>query len=246
MLSTAGVFFMSAAGADPGLEPGRLRFSAAKSRAITPGTHGPSNGLPRRRRRMKTLSRCPPIRSRRPLWDLANPDRPDPIVGENSAAVTLPNHNKVGILSFILSEAGFFGTLLLAYLYFYARPKAGPGPKELDVPRTLVFSVCLFASSFTFWRSEIALTKQRRGSMLGWLALTILLGGIFLVGQDTEYWKLFQTGVDLSTNMFSTTFFTLTGFHGLHVLLGSDRAADLSLARVGRVMPPLASVRVGL
>ena len=51
----------------------------------------------------------PPIRSRRPLWDLANPDRPDPIVGENSAAVTLPDHNKVGILGFIFSEAGFFG-----------------------------------------------------------------------------------------------------------------------------------------
>jgi cytochrome c oxidase subunit 1/cytochrome c oxidase subunit I+III len=106
---------------------------------------------------------------------LANPDRPDPIVGENTSAVILPDHNKVGILSFILSEAGFFGTLLLAYLYFYARPEAGPGPKELDVPRTLVFSVCLFASSFTFWRSEVALTKQRRGSMLGWLALTIFL-----------------------------------------------------------------------
>jgi heme/copper-type cytochrome/quinol oxidase subunit 3 len=71
-------------------------------------------------------------------------------------------------------------------LYFYARPQAGPGPKELDVPRTLVFSVCLFASSFTFWRSEVALTKQRRGSMLGWLALTILLGGVFLVGQGTS------------------------------------------------------------
>ena len=56
--------------------------------------------------------------------------------------------------------------------------------------------------------------------MLGWLALTILLGGIFLVGQEMEYWKLFQTGVDLSTNMFSTTFFTLTGFHGLHVFFG--------------------------
>jgi heme/copper-type cytochrome/quinol oxidase subunit 3 len=83
-----------------------------------------------------------------------------------------------------------------------------------------VFSVCLFASSFTFWRSEVGLTKQHRGSMLGWLALTILLGGIFLVGQVNEYWKLFQTGVDLSTNMFSTTFFTLTGFHGLHVLMG--------------------------
>ena len=160
----------------------------------------------------------PPIHSRRPLWDVANPDRPDPVVGDDQ--VVLPDHNKTGILAFIFSEVGFFGTLILAYLYFYAHPQAGPGPKGLDVPRTLIFSVCLFASSFTFWRSEVALTKQRRGSMLGWLGLTIALGGVFLVGQVNEYWKLFQTGVDLSTNMFSTSFFTLTGFHGLHVLIG--------------------------
>jgi len=160
----------------------------------------------------------PPIHSRRPLWDVANPDRPDPVVGDDQ--VVLPDHNKTGILAFLFSEVGFFGTLILAYLYFYAHPQAGPGPKGLDVPRTLIFSVCLFTSSFTFWRSEVALTKQRRGSMLGWLALTILLGGIFLGGQANEYWKLFQSGVDLSTNMFSTSFFTLTGFHGLHVFMG--------------------------
>src|SRR5438309_10725246 len=75
----------------------------------------------------------PPIRSRRALWDIANPDRPDPIVGENSAAVTLPDHNKIGILSFILSEAGFFATLILAYLYFYAHPQPGPNARGLDV-----------------------------------------------------------------------------------------------------------------
>jgi cytochrome c oxidase subunit I len=160
----------------------------------------------------------PPIHSRRPLWDIAHPDRPDPVVGDDQ--VVLPDHNKTGILAFLFSEVGFFGTLILAYLYFYAHPQAGPGPKGLDVPRTLVFSVCLFASSFTFWRSEVAMHKQRRGSMLGWLALTIALGAVFLGGQANEYWKLFQTGVDLSTNMFSTTFFTLTGFHGLHVLIG--------------------------
>ena len=160
----------------------------------------------------------PPIHSRRPLWDVANPDRPDPVVGDDQ--VVLPDHNKTGILAFIFSEVGFFGTLILAYLYFYAHPQAGPGPKELDVQRTLVFSVCLFASSFTFWRSEIAMSKRNRGPMLGWLTLTIALGGVFLVGQGMEYWKLFQTGVDVSTNLFSTTFFTLTGFHGLHVLLG--------------------------
>ena len=160
----------------------------------------------------------PPIHSRRPLWDIANPDRPDPVVGDDS--VVLPDHNKTGILAFLFSEVGFFGTLILAYLYFYAHPQPGPGPKELDVPRTLVFSVCLFASSFTFRRSEVALHKQRRASMLGWLGLTIALGAVFLGGQANEYWKLFQTGVDLSTNMFSTTFFTLTGFHGVHVLIG--------------------------
>jgi cytochrome c oxidase subunit I len=160
----------------------------------------------------------PLIHSRRPLWDTANPDRPDPVVGDDQ--VVLPDHNKAGILAFLFSEVGFFGTLILAYLYFYAHPQSGPGPKELDVPRTLVFSVCLFASSFTFWRSEVAMHKQRRGSMLGWLALTIALGAVFLGGQANEYWKLFNTGVDLSTNMFSTTFFTLTGFHGLHVLIG--------------------------
>jgi cytochrome c oxidase subunit I len=160
----------------------------------------------------------PPIHSRRPLWDLANPERPDPVVGDDQ--VVLPNHNTTGILAFLFSEVGFFGVLILAYLYFYAHPQAGPGPKELDVPRTLVFSVCLFASSFTFWRSEVALHKQHRGSILAWLGLTIVLGAIFLGGQANEYWKLFQTGVDLSTNMFSTSFFTLTGFHGLHVLIG--------------------------
>jgi cytochrome c oxidase subunit 1/cytochrome c oxidase subunit I+III len=162
----------------------------------------------------------PPIRSRRPLWDVANPDRPDPIVGDNTSAIQLPDKNKTGMLTFILSEAGFFMTLILAYLFFYARPQPGPTPRELDVPRTLVFSVCLFASSFTFWRSEIAMNKQKRGLMLGWLVLTIMLGAVFLAGQGTEYWKLFESGVDVSTNLFSTTFFTLTGFHGLHVLLG--------------------------
>jgi heme/copper-type cytochrome/quinol oxidase subunit 3 len=162
----------------------------------------------------------PPIRSRRPLWDVAHPDRPDPIVGPDSTAIISPDHNKVGILAFILSEAGFFGILILSYLYFYVRPQSGPGPGQLELGRTLIFSVCLFASSFTFWRSEVALRKQKRGLMLAWLALTIALGGMFLVGQGTEYWKLFQSGVDVSTNLFATSFFTLTGFHGLHVLLG--------------------------
>jgi heme/copper-type cytochrome/quinol oxidase subunit 3 len=90
----------------------------------------------------------------------------------------------------------------------------------LNFVKTGIFSVCLFASSFTIWRSERSLSQGRHRAMRGWLATTILLGGIFLVGQGLEYWTLFKSGVSVSSNLFSTTFFTLTGFHGIHVCAG--------------------------
>src|ERR1700730_16345179 len=159
MLSTSGVFFMGAAALILvwNLATSFFRGKIAGDNPWDAWTLEWATTSPPPHENFYAL---PPIRSRRPLWDLANFDRPDPIVGENSAAVTLPNHNKIGILTFIVSETGFFAALILAYLYFYARPQAGPGPRELDVPRTLVFTACLFASSFTFWRSERSLTKQ--------------------------------------------------------------------------------------
>jgi cytochrome c oxidase subunit I len=219
MLSTIGVFFMAAAGL---VLVWNLvaSFFGGKLAGDNPWDAWTLEWATTSPPPHENFYALPPIRSRRPLWDIANPDRPDPVVGENSSAIQTPDKSKTGILTFILSEAGFFAVLLLAYLFFYVHPQPGPTPRELDVPRTLIFSVCLFASSFTFWRSEIAMSKRQRASMLGWLAFTVVLGGIFLVGQGTEYWKLFRTGVDVSTNLFATTFFTLTGFHGLHVLLG--------------------------
>lgn len=219
MLSTIGVFFMSAASIILvwNILASLLRGKIAGDNPWNAWTLEWAATSPPPHENFHAL---PPIRSRRPLWDIANPDRPDPIVGENSAAIARPNHNKVGILSFIFSEAGFFGVLILAYLYFYAHPQQGPSAKDLEVGRTLIFSVCLFASSFTFWRAEIGLRENRRASMLGWLGLTIVLGAVFLIGQATEYWNLFKSGVDVGTNIFATSFFTLTGFHGLHVFIG--------------------------
>jgi heme/copper-type cytochrome/quinol oxidase subunit 3 len=80
--------------------------------------------------------------------------------------------------------------------------------------------VCLFLSSFTIWRSEAALRRQKNGAMLLWLGATFVLGAIFMAGQGYEYWDLGRRGVDVGSNLFSTTFFTLTGFHGLLVCLG--------------------------
>jgi heme/copper-type cytochrome/quinol oxidase subunit 3 len=163
----------------------------------------------------------PPIRSRRPLWDDANPDRPDPIVGTKwKAETTSPEKNKTAVTAFIISESGFFGVLILAYLFYNATPQPGPGAHNLNLLKTGIFSLCLFASSFTIWRSEASLRKGRHRATACWLAATILLGGIFIIGQGLEYRGLFQSGVMISSNQFATTFFTLTGFHGLHVCVG--------------------------
>jgi heme/copper-type cytochrome/quinol oxidase subunit 3 len=90
----------------------------------------------------------------------------------------------------------------------------------LDLGRTLFFSVCLFASSFTMWRSEKALHRGQTGSMIMWLTLTITLGLTFIAGQGVEYANLMGNGMRIDTNLFTTTFFTLTGFHGIHVIVG--------------------------
>jgi cytochrome c oxidase subunit I len=163
----------------------------------------------------------PPIRSRRPLWDTANPDRPDPMVGTKwKAEIAVPEKNKTGVIAFIFSETGFFAVLILAYLYYNARPQPGPGAHDLNLLKTGVFSLCLFASSFTIWRSEVNLQRRKQRATVGWLAATILLGGIFIIGQAIEYRGLYKSGVSVSSNLFATTFFTLTGFHGLHVCVG--------------------------
>ena len=53
-----------------------------------------------------------------------------------------------------------------------------------------------------------------------WLALTIALGAIFVGGQGLEYYGLISSDVTISDNLFTATFFTVTGFHGLHVIVG--------------------------
>jgi heme/copper-type cytochrome/quinol oxidase subunit 3 len=131
-----------------------------------------------------------------------------------------PDKIKAGVMTFIISEAGFFGVLILAYLFYNATSQSGPGAQQLDVLKTSIFSICLFASSFTIWRSEAGLRANNLGKMKAWLVATIVLGGIFIVGQGLEYWSLFQTGVTVGLDLFATTFFTLTGFHGLHVFFG--------------------------
>ena len=119
------------------------------------------------------------------------------------------------------SEAIFFLSLIMAYVFFWRSGHYREAVKNtLDLLPTSILTVLLFSSSFTLWLAEHFQGKGEQKKLQLWLLVTIGLGTIFLVGQLHEYYGLLQKNFTLSTSLFGTTFYTLTGFHGLHVLIG--------------------------
>jgi cytochrome c oxidase subunit I+III len=188
----------------------------------------------------------PPIKSRRPLWDLAHPENPDPVVGGPATMDEFfLERNRVGMITFLVSESCFFLMLILAWLFYNSRAMTGPSPAStLDAHKTGLFTICLLASSVTIWLAEKQLRAGRHGWFRGLLGLTILLGAVFILGQGMEYLRIYHQGIVVSSNLFTTTFFTLTGFHGLHVcvglvllliMMGLSLAGDFKLGRLEAV-----------
>jgi len=132
----------------------------------------------------------------------------------------------VGIALFIGSESLFFLGVVIAYVVFREEGLA-TAKAQLDVGRTATFSVLLFASSGT-----VALAVAGRSG--AWLALTALLGAAFLAGQGLEYARLLAAGLRPGSELFGTTFFTLTGLHALHVAVGLVLLATLLAASTAR------------
>jgi heme/copper-type cytochrome/quinol oxidase subunit 3 len=174
----------------------------------------------------------PPITSARPLYvetpvrtregDGRTGDTPlSSVQAVVSAADRARNWRSpvVGIAVFIFSEATFFGALIVAFLEYRTR-SPGPNPHDLDVPRTFIFSLFLFASSGTVYLAERRLARDDRRGFLMWWVASIVLGAIFLAGQLTEYTRLYADNIRIDTNLFTSAFFTLTGFHGFHVFVG--------------------------
>ncbi len=133
----------------------------------------------------------------------------------------MSDKNKLGMAFFLASEAVFFGVLILAYIYYWDTYAEGPSPTTVLEPLiTGIFTVALLLSSFTLWRAQRSIEHGNRAGLRGWLLATIVLGAIFLGGQIWEYAQLLGENVRPAGSLFASTFFTLTGFHGLHVLSG--------------------------
>jgi heme/copper-type cytochrome/quinol oxidase subunit 3 len=122
---------------------------------------------------------------------------------------------------FLASEAVFFAFLIAAYIFYHGATVHGPdSSNSLNPPRTLIFTLCLLASSGTMWLAERNLAGSRKSEFRLWLAATILLGVVFIAGQALEYAGLIAKRITPERNLFGATFFTLTGFHGFHVICG--------------------------
>jgi cytochrome c oxidase subunit III len=99
--------------------------------------------------------------------------------------------------------------------------RGGPTPSEvLSLQLVVGTTICLLSSSATIHFAERALRRGGEAGFRLWWTLTIVLGIVFLAGTAYEWRDLIAQGLTVQRNLFGTTYYTLVGFHGVHVTAG--------------------------
>ena len=123
-----------------------------------------------------------------------------------------------GLATFLVADGMTFAGFFAAYLTFRAvNPLPADSSYELELILPTINTALLVISSFTFHRAGSNLRAGNQAACRSWLLGTVALGVAFLAGQMVEYFNL---PFGLTDNLFASTFYALTGFHGLHVTLG--------------------------
>ncbi len=131
-----------------------------------------------------------------------------------------PN-KKIMMWAFLASDCMFFGTLISTYIIYHGKSLAAPYPVEvLDIPVTTASSFVLLMSSLLMALTVAAINRDDLKKFRLWIFLTCVFGLIFLGFQSFEFTEFYHQGLRIQTNLFGSTFFTMTGTHGLHVALG--------------------------
>jgi heme/copper-type cytochrome/quinol oxidase subunit 3 len=143
------------------------------------------------------------------------------IHGEHEPTTTGLNHRKLLMWAFLGSDCMFFGTLIATYLVYKGKSLVGPYPIDVfDIPVTSVSTFVLLMSSMSMVLAYAWLTRGNLKAFRIWLAATAIMGATFLAFQTFEFRDFAVHGLTPRTNLFGSSFFTLTGFHGAHVTLG--------------------------
>ena len=143
------------------------------------------------------------------------------------------SNEKLGMWVFLGSECLMFAGLISTYMLYKNRPggiesvrgrdiaSSAVRPSQLfDIPFTSVTSFVLLASSLTMVLAVNSAARNDMQRMRIWLGSTAALGSLFIGGQVYEFTTFHREGLGFTTNVASSAFFTLTGFHGVHVTIG--------------------------
>jgi cytochrome c oxidase subunit 3/cytochrome o ubiquinol oxidase subunit 3 len=137
------------------------------------------------------------------------------------ATTTGVSNEKLAMWAFLGSECLLFGALISTYFLYRGRSVIGPTPKQVyDIPYTSISSFVLLMSSLTMVLALAAIQRGDHRRLRLWLTATALLGTVFIGGQVYEFTSFIHEGLTIKTNLFGSSFFVLTGFHGVHVTIG--------------------------
>jgi heme/copper-type cytochrome/quinol oxidase subunit 3 len=137
------------------------------------------------------------------------------------ATATGVSNEKLAMWAFLGSECLLFGALISTYFLYRGRSVTGPTPKQVyDIPYTSISSFVLLMSSLTMVLALAAIQRGDHRRLRLWLTATALLGTVFIGGQVYEFTSFIHEGLTIKSNLFGSSFFVLTGFHGVHVTIG--------------------------
>ncbi len=139
---------------------------------------------------------------------------------EAATSTGLPNR-KLMMWAFLGSDCMFFGALLSTYLIYHGRSLTGPYPLDVfSLELTTLSTFVLLMSSLTMVLTLGAIQRDQRRAFRFWNLMTILFGVTFLGFQVYEFAHFAHEGLSLQGSLFGSSFFTLTGMHGIHVTIG--------------------------
>ena len=143
-----------------------------------------------------------------------------PSISMEPAEWTLPDRGRVGVACLIATEFALFTIFVVAYVFYIGKSLTGPTPSQvLELP--VWPTICLLSSSITVGLAARALKANRMQGFKLWTGVTILLGLEFLRQTALEWRHLIaDCHLTITTNLFGTTFYSLVGLHGSHVILG--------------------------
>jgi heme/copper-type cytochrome/quinol oxidase subunit 3 len=168
------------------------------------------------------------------------------------------DNTKVAIWAFIGSECFFFASLISTYLIYKGHSLVGPFPHEawtnpatgevlkpiLNIPVTSFSAFVLLMSSLSMVLAHSAVMRGDTKYSKIWLFATIVMGTMFLCMQAFEFTSFVHEGLTIRTNLFGSSFFVLTGFHGAHVAAGVLWLTTLLFIDMKRGLQPRDGINV--